>query len=461
MALLCQVKNKAHEGNEMFKLNYDYAFGMEKGTFSEHTLYQANRILRHSDENGYPVSFYQTGPYEHISGSTVENALETYPKMRYSKAIAKYVKKHYDIKLPDALKEKLGNFLTENEPKDILGYMLLTQGIADDSAINYLHSGSCWWGDYGVSRFYLDAIDGGALRMYMIDNDKLFGRVWWVKHEDGLVLFNSYVQNPHSNDGNKNWLALQNVADLAAQALDFENVQKVYLVKGNSPDRFYTNNSYGFYIGPKENINNTYYFPYADVEDEYTCTCEDCGDLIPEDEQYYVIRNGYEQHVCEYCFNNDYYYTETDNHYHHEDDVIECNGHWYLTDDENIVYSQTEGEYYHIDDAVYIESADDYIYCDNAVYVEYMDQHFHEDDTTTDDITDDIILKADVVITIDGLETLAENTVMVGNELYNVNDEGITWGYDMYHEPQLIEDLELYEQDTTENDPSKYDSVLI
>jgi hypothetical protein len=112
----------------------------------------------------------------------------------------------------------------------------------------------------------------------------------------------------------------------------------------------------------------------------YTCTCDDCGEGMDEDDSYSIGYHG-DSHVGPCCIDN---YTRVygrrgDEYYTSNENAIEADGEWYhdeYLDDNNIV-QLNNGDYTHHDNAVYIESADAYYHVDDEdiVYAEDTNQH--------------------------------------------------------------------------------------
>jgi hypothetical protein len=92
--------------------------------------------------------------------------------------------------------------------------------------------------------------------------------------------------------------------------------------------------------------------------------CEDCDDRISDDDTYYVYRND-DRCVCENCRDQNYTYVygrDGDRYYVDNDDAV-CVGDEYYDSrflEHNNIVCTYDGDYYHNDDAVYIESASEY-----------------------------------------------------------------------------------------------------
>ena len=98
-------------------------------------------------------------------------------------------------------------------------------------------------------------------------------------------------------------------------------------------------------------------------------TCESCGAGFDDGEGGWTgIHEDY--HVCPNCLDNDYTYAYSrrgNEYYIHNDDVTEIGGDYYdvnYLSDNNIVELH-DGEYEHLDNAVYVESEDAYYHCDD------------------------------------------------------------------------------------------------
>jgi hypothetical protein len=97
--------------------------------------------------------------------------------------------------------------------------------------------------------------------------------------------------------------------------------------------------------------------------------CEDCGDSMDEDDSYWVGR-WEDRRVCCSCCDNDYTHAYSQNgnqHYIHNDDVTHIDGEYYDVNylSDNDIVELADGEYAHIDNAVFIESCDAYYASDD------------------------------------------------------------------------------------------------
>ena len=101
----------------------------------------------------------------------------------------------------------------------------------------------------------------------------------------------------------------------------------------------------------------------------YTCTCEDCGEGVDEDDMYSIGYHG-DSRVGPCCIDN---YTRVtgrrrDEYFINNDRAVQTqDGDWYDCDylDDNSIVELHNGDYTHSDNAVYIHSADEYYHCDD------------------------------------------------------------------------------------------------
>lgn len=101
----------------------------------------------------------------------------------------------------------------------------------------------------------------------------------------------------------------------------------------------------------------------------YTCTCEDCGEGIDEDDTYSVGYHG--DHIVGNCCIDNYTRVtgrrRNDYYIHSESAICTQEGDWYHDDylDDNDIVELHDGEYTHRDNAVYIESSNEYYHTDD------------------------------------------------------------------------------------------------
>jgi hypothetical protein len=100
----------------------------------------------------------------------------------------------------------------------------------------------------------------------------------------------------------------------------------------------------------------------------YTCTCEDCGEGMDEEDSYSIGYHG-DSRVGQCCI-DDYtmaYGRRGDQYYVSNDDTVYVDGEYYHTEylDDNSIVELHDGEYEHSDNAVYIDSQDAYYHVDD------------------------------------------------------------------------------------------------
>ena len=118
--------------------------------------------------------------------------------------------------------------------------------------------------------------------------------------------------------------------------------------------------------------------------DEDTSECDECGDIVNNDEMYSTY---HDQYVCEHCINNNYYYAYVRNgqDYVHADHVVTVGDEHYhedYLDRYDIYLCEISTEYYHIDDLV--NTSMGYIHIDFATTLDHPDDEgndfAHEND---------------------------------------------------------------------------------
>jgi hypothetical protein len=100
----------------------------------------------------------------------------------------------------------------------------------------------------------------------------------------------------------------------------------------------------------------------------YSCTCDDCGQGMDEDDSYSIGYHG-DSRVGPCCIDNytHVYGRRGDEYYVANNDAVDVDGEWYHDEylsDNNIV-ELANGDYTHSDNAVYIDSCDEYYHVDD------------------------------------------------------------------------------------------------
>jgi hypothetical protein len=139
---------------------------------------------------------------------------------------------------------------------------------------------------------------------------------------------------------------------------------------------------------------------YIDPDGEYECDntdgspagggrhcCDSCGEYFHEEDMTWVGRSE-DTHVCDGCRCNDYTYAYTrrgNEAYIHNDDAIyvESQDAYFDEDylDDNEIVELADGEYEHMNNAVYVDSAGEWYHCDDErVVCDHNGEHQLHDD---------------------------------------------------------------------------------
>jgi hypothetical protein len=113
----------------------------------------------------------------------------------------------------------------------------------------------------------------------------------------------------------------------------------------------------------------------------YTCTCDDCGQGMDEDDSYSIGYHG-DSRIGPCCIDNyTLVYGRRGNEYYVDsDNAVHVDGEWYDSEylSDNSIVELNNGEYAHSDNAVYIDSEDAYYHCDDEDIVYAEDTHQYE-----------------------------------------------------------------------------------
>jgi hypothetical protein len=237
--------------------------------------------------NRYNVS--NPAQYEHFN-AFVETVQKT--ESRPTKAICKFFHDVFNVDINSYDKATAGTYIRKNSLMGSYKFVF-TYGCAGNAA-DYYHSNSCWFHEYPTSRDMLEGNGGGAIRAYTVDTNDITGRVWFLPHDDGLVLFNSYGQGDLQHT--QTWGAV------VAHLLDTLTCEAKLNI--DSPYMIYINGSKAAYVGPKV-VNDTKQidvtlktptvFHYTPVQ-----YCHDCNRvLVRGGERVYISMADY--YVCDKC----------------------------------------------------------------------------------------------------------------------------------------------------------------
>jgi hypothetical protein len=100
------------------------------------------------------------------------------------------------------------------------------------------------------------------------------------------------------------------------------------------------------------------------------CTCEACGARFDDNHEGGWAGRHEDYHVCQNCLDDDYTYAYSrrgNQYYITNDNVVEVGGEYYDIEylSDNSIVELANGDYEHIDNAVYIDSEDEYYHVDD------------------------------------------------------------------------------------------------
>lgn len=161
---------------------------------------------------------------------------------------------------------------------------------------DYGDSGSCYWGCRNAARELLTDAGGLALRFYDADWENGYGRVWvWPTDDGALVLFNAYGQ---IMPGKHN--SLHASAALLSHVCGTRYGRRISVNNnGSDTGTMWINNGNGFTVGYHKHNHCD-----LGIDDNGSCTCENCGDRISEDDATFTDYG--DGPYCEYCFSELY-----------------------------------------------------------------------------------------------------------------------------------------------------------
>ena len=231
------------------------------------------------------------------------------------------------------------------------------------------------------------------LLIYTDDNNKVLARsLFWQKvNKDGSII--QYLDRVYAINDNVSQL-LYSYAE-SRDILHFKQCQgnlniDIVINDDESTPYFdtFTNyeynklsNRYG-----KIELSSVTGQSITELSENY-CICDNCGDNFDSED----IGGYCETDDCSYCDNCGTYIDDGQFcGFYLDDQVISINGDMYHKDNDNIVFSNFDDEYYHVDDCYYSEYHNDYIHCDDMISCKNDDDdYYHKSDI------DDIIVKID------------------------------------------------------------------
>ena len=310
--------------------------------------------------------------------------------------------------------------------------------------IYHLHRGpkSCmvWSTDHGikcddgVTRHPYEAYDPkfGWHMAVRVEGDTTMGRALCMTSPmDGVKYFvRSYLRPSNessysqTDDGMDTWLREQGYTKESywrdGEKLAYHPARDSFLapyidggercVDTNEHERWLVIDSNGSWI-----CENTGGYATSNEEDENRFECACCGDMTDDDDGYWVER-GEDVRVCESCINNEYtyvygrrgnqyhihndnvVYVESQSEYYDEDylsdneivelecgeyapmdEAVEINGDWYLMDDERICRFEDTDEYGLTEDGWQCAQSCNWYTDDCDKFTEYKGERYHDD----------------------------------------------------------------------------------
>lgn len=307
------------------------------------------------------------------------------PDGKLAKRIAKFAKKHYDIRLTPAQLGHIGSIVGNNTLSDSAQYHIDFNSTLDWSDGDFGDSGSCLWGGRESGRMAMIENGVNAVRFWNLPEDEEFdredyqdtargwGRAWVWKRRKFIVIWNSY--------GYENWvgrLHLARIARILGQLWGISYRPISLSNNGATDGQVYINSGRGYILGDIDDISEV-----SSYDLEICCAddtkCENCGCHIGEDDSYYTDDG--EGPYCADCFNEMFAQCENCGYAISHEDVIQCysRGAHGRTNTEYLCercatrrgYRQCEdcGEYWDRDDMTqdYCPScAENHVFCDNC-----------------------------------------------------------------------------------------------
>lgn len=236
-------------------------------------------ILRDS----YPEVFFNQYQFYLVLQNIGEDWITK--KGKLPKRLQKYLKKAFDISIPNELMgiigDELTNFLVTEEI-----FVQVTRKI-DWKDGEFGDDNSCFWGERFGAKALIELNGGGALKFYL--NEEKAGRCLFLPYENGIVFFNIYGRLREFSKGNTKFL-LTVIEALFKNIYPAAHVKKVHLSnRGYTSSLLYINDGNGVYVSEVP-----YYKDSIDLNIEYYCYC--CGRSF--DEGSYEPGNGF---ICFDC----------------------------------------------------------------------------------------------------------------------------------------------------------------
>jgi len=247
-----------------------------------------------------------------------------------TKRIARYVYKNHSIKISSDVLTLLGNHAADNASKEEI-FNFEYYSINEADGIDwyrgaYGDDGSCFWSENEEVQDLMKDYDFFAFRFYD-RNDCGIARCWGRKVENNFVIFNAY--GPYRSI---------ELARIISGYLGISYRGITLYNNGDDSGLLYINSGHGQLLGPWEKIKDIEKHDfrineYEYISEENTVTCDECGELIHEDNSYWGYLRGEERLLCQCCVDDSYKRLYHNNELHHEDDIYKTPYGYELHDD--------------------------------------------------------------------------------------------------------------------------------
>lgn len=306
-------------------------------------------------------------------------------------SVGKYLKRHFST-MPDHLIRDIAA-LYAGHSYEILRTMPEMLDALSKAPTSCMNNGN-WSDSFGSTHPYnaYDPAFGWALAISKKDG-KVTGRC--LVNDSEMCFVRSYNNNAefsHSNEGLETWLKEQNYT----KRCDWIGLRLALIYPTESRYTFlapYLDGDTKTVIKEENSLLITDNDPEFDLcntngrASEYSSAyCESCEENCDEDDLNYIESE--EQQVCNCCLENNYvwgYGRIREEYIRNEDAVwVESQETHYHTDylSNHDIVELDDGDYEHMDNAIYLESAGIWVHCDDdkAVYCEESGTHEHIDD---------------------------------------------------------------------------------
>lgn len=223
------------------------------------------------------------------------------------------------------------------------------------------------------------------------EGDEILGRcLVWHDSDAGLHVF---VRSYKRERGERSHSGSDEAIEMWLKANGYERVSE--WPDGTPLKRYDVDGGYlmPYIDGAQRNVDEDEFTinPYGHIEADNTCgtanshqdVCPNCGERYNRDDEGGYVGRNEDEHVCQSCLDDDYTYVtgrRGNCYYVINDDAVEVDGEYYHNEylSENSIVELANGNYAHIDNAVYIESEDAYYHIDDEAICYAEDSHQYE-----------------------------------------------------------------------------------